>query len=189
MIQLPLAKRFLPYQKKILNAINPLKDVDGLAKDSPFVPATVKAIISIIEEASQKVLLRKPPPVFVVGSKGAVGSALISELKKQHYSVNGFDKRPRADWRDLWGVPSFMSLKADVLVSATGTPGVITAKHVAKGAVVIDVGSPVGDVRFKEVKAKASFVTPVPGGVGPVTIVSLLENTIASAYNTLSQQT
>ncbi len=186
MVQLPLAKRFLPYQKKILNAISPAKDVDGLSSESPFLPATVKAVVSIIEEASRVVLLRKPPPVFIVGSQGAVGSALMKELKKQHYLVTGFDKRPRADWRDLWGVPSFMSLKADVVVSATGTPGIITAKHVAKGAAVIDVGSPLGDVRFKEVKAKASFITPVPGGVGPVTIVSLLENTLAAAYNSQS---
>ncbi len=186
MIQLPLAKRYLPYQKKIMRVIAPQKDVDGLKVDTTFVPATVRAIISIIEEASLKVLLRKPPPVFVVGSKGAVGSALLIELNKRNYVAEGFDKRPRADWRDLWGVPSFMSLRADVVVSATGTPGIIESRHIAKGAAVIDVGSPEGDVRFKEVKQKASFITPVPGGVGPVTIVSLLENLIEAAYNTLS---
>lgn len=186
MIQLPLARRFLPYEAKLLNAIVPEKDVDGLRNETPFVPATIKAIISIIEEATHKVLLRKPPPVFVVGSEGAVGKALIRELTKLGYAVTGYDKKPLADWRDLWGVPSFMSLKADVVVSATGTPGLIEARHIAKGAAVIDVGSPLGDVRFKEVKPKASFITPVPGGVGPVTIVSLLENTVQAAYNSLS---
>ncbi len=186
MIQLPLAKRYQPYQKWIFEAIRPEKDVDGLREESPFMPATVKAIISIIEEAGRQVLLRKPPPVFVVGSNGAVGKNLLKHLTRLGYEAKGFDKRPVADWRDLWGVPSFMSLKADVVVSATGTPGLITAKHIAKGAAVIDVGSPKGDVRFREVKSKASFITPVPGGVGPVTIVSLLENLLEAAYNSQS---
>lgn len=185
MIQLPLGARYLPYKKWLLEAIVPEKDVDGLTSASPFMPATVKAVISIIEEAQRQVLLRKPPPVFVVGSEGAVGSALIRELTKLGYSVQGYDKKPLADWRDKWGVPSFMSLKADVVVSATGMPGLIEARHIARGAAVIDVGSPKPDVRFREVKAKASFLTPVPGGVGPVTIVSLLENTVAAAYNSL----
>lgn len=183
MIQLPLGKRYIPYKTKILESINPLKDVDGLRQNSMYMPATVKAIIEIIKEAQRKVLMINPPHVFVIGSKGVVGSAVIRALELLGYPVKGFDVKITRNWRDLWGVPSFMSLKADIIITATGKPGVLEARHVNRGAVVIDVGSPKPDARMREIRQKAAFLTPVPGGVGPVTIVSLLENVITAAYN------
>lgn len=184
MVQLPLGFRYIPYRTKILEAILPEKDVDGLRKESPFLPATVKAIIEIITEARKKVLLVNPPLVFVVGSKGVVGSGLIKALNKLGgYKTRGFDVKTTQDWRSPWGIPPFISLKADIIVTATGVSGVIQGKHVNPGSVVIDVGSPYPDIRFWEVNEKASFMTPVPGGVGPVTIMSLLENLVEAAYN------
>jgi len=72
---------------------------------------------------------------------------------------------------------------ADILISATGKAGLITKEMVKPGAVVIDVGYPKGDVDFENVKSVASFITPVPGGVGPLTVISLLENTLEMCYN------
>ncbi|MBI3443483.1 bifunctional methylenetetrahydrofolate dehydrogenase/methenyltetrahydrofolate cyclohydrolase, partial [Candidatus Woesebacteria bacterium] len=71
----------------------------------------------------------------------------------------------------------------DILISATGISGLVTDDMVKKGAIVIDVGSPKGDVDFESVSKKASFITPVPGGVGPVTVVSLLENLLIAVEN------
>ena len=72
-------------------------------------------------------------------------------------------------------------LRADVVISATGIAGLITKDIVKKGSIVIDIGSPQGDVDFEGVSEVAKFITPVPGGVGPVTIVSLFENLILAA--------
>lgn len=189
MIQLPLGRRYEPYRDKLLESISPIKDVDGLRAESLYVPATIKGIIEIIKEAQRQVLMINPPHVFVIGSEGAVGRALIKHLTSAGYPVKGYDVKKFADWRDLWGIPSFMSLKADIVISATGVPGVLEARHVNRGAVVIDVGSPKGDARFKEIKQKAAFITPVPGGVGPMTIVSLLENVVLAAYNSQDENT
>jgi methylenetetrahydrofolate dehydrogenase (NADP+)/methenyltetrahydrofolate cyclohydrolase len=97
---------------------------------------------------------------FVLGEKGMVGSAVVSEFKKRKYE---FAKRVE---------------DADILVSATGKPGIVTEDMVKPDAIVIDVGSPSGDCDLDLTKSKASFITPVPGGVGPVTISCLLENLV-----------
>jgi len=97
----------------------------------------------------------------------------MKELRTANYELMGYD----IDTKNLSG----KLLKADIIVSATGVPDLIRGSMIQEGAVVIDVGSPKGDVQFNEVSKKASFITPVPGGVGPVTIVSLLENLIKSA--------
>ena len=73
---------------------------------------------------------------------------------------------------------NFKNKKADILISVTGSEGLIGKDHIKDGAVVIDVGSPRGDVRTEEIMEKALFISPVPGGVGPVTIYSLLENLV-----------
>lgn len=189
MIQMPLGERYVPYTEKILENISPNKDVDGLRKDSIFMPATVRAVLSIIEFAKRAVIIKQNPHILVVGASGMVGSGLLRALKKLGASVEGYDKKKgtqKKKWREVWGVPSFLTMKADILISATGFQGLISAKQVRSGAVLIDVGSPRGDIRFKEVLPKSSFITPVPGGVGPVTVVSLLENVIQAAYNSLN---
>lgn len=170
MIQLPLPAKFNQQKGRILENILPRKDVDGLRTKSPFLPATVKAILQIIEVAKGT-----GKKVVVVGSKGEVGGRLIKELKKREFVVEGYDKKTK----NLGA----KTLGADILVSATGTPGLITGQMVKKGVVAIDVGAPKGDLVLNGVALKASFVTPVPGGVGPVTIASLLENLVEAAYN------
>ena len=101
-----------------------------------------------------------------------VGVPLVKELKLQSYKVTECNTKTP----DL----KAETLKADILVSVTGIQGIISADMVKKDAIVIDVGSPKGDVNFYETERKAAFITPVPGGVGPVTITCLLENLISA---------
>ncbi len=156
MIQLPIA------EKEYINKINPQKDVDGMREDSPFLPATVKAILAIMEEAK----VTKEMTIAVVGAKGEVGRRLFKVLEQSHKVIK-LDK----------GDDFIQLLQADVIICATGIPGIITQNLVKESVILIDVGAPKPEVS-PEAAQKASFVTPVPGGVGPVTIVSLLENVV-----------
>lgn len=164
MVQLPLPKQITNYKLQITNSIKPQKDVDGLRTNSSYVHPTAMAVSQIIAEARKEFSACGPTAtICVVGEQGMVGKSLLKELKNSPLRLIKETK------------------EADVVVSATGTAGVIKAGMIKKGAVVIDVGSPKGDVEFAEVSPKASFITPVPGGVGPVTIACLLENLIVSA--------
>lgn len=169
MVQLPLPVTLKEKTQKILNNIDPKKDVDGLTQKSVFIPATTKAVIRIIGVAKENVDT-KDEKIVVVGSKGTVGKSLMKELKNLKYSVVGLDQ----ETKDL----KTQTLKGDILISATGKPNLIKESFVKGESVIIDVGSPKGDVSFNKVAKIASFITPVPGGVGPVTIVSLFENLI-----------
>ncbi len=175
MIQLPFPKIFTwDERQEIINTISPKKDVDGMRDDSQFVAPVVKAILQSIEEAREVLNLDLDSKLFaVVGANGFVGNKIMKELRTMNYELMGYD----IDTKNLGGE----LVKADIIISATGIPDLILGNMVKEGAVVIDVGSPKGDVEFSEVSKKASFITPVPGGVGPVTIVCLLENLIASA--------
>ncbi len=172
MVQMPLPKEIVNYKLSIINSIAPEKDVDGLRENSPFVPATVKAILQILEVSSIKYQVSKPK-VVVVGAEGMVGKPLVKELRRINYEVKGVDLATSYQLQT--------TKAADVLISATGVAGLIKGDMLKEGAVVIDVGSPKGDIKFDEVSKKASFITPVPGGVGPVTISCLLENLIEAA--------
>ena len=174
MIQMPIPDNLLNQKEKIINAIDPEKDVDGLLADSQFLHPTSRAVIDILKEAQKDVqpLLRKGSfVVAVIGSMGMVGKPLVRELKKEGYKVLEADGKVT----DLSKITSL----ADVVISATGVAGLIKPEMIKEGAVVIDVGSPRGDFE-SSVSDKASFFTPVPGGVGPVTISCLLENLISS---------
>ena len=174
MIQLPLPSPMSKFKNRIIESINPKKDVDGLRPDSEFLHPTSKAVIEIIDKAKKdKNYVRKASPckVVVVGATGMVGTPLVKELKIEGYEVIECDSKTP----DLQG----LSLQADILVSTTGVPDIIKGDMVKNWAIVIDVGSPRGDVDFDSVVKKASFITPVPGGVGPVTIICLLENLIS----------
>lgn len=127
------------------------KDVDGLRPDSPFIPATVKAIQRLMP-ASGKIL--------VVG-RGMVGRAAAGRLKAENISSHDPQLNAKV-------------LAADILITACGCPGLIKAVKI--GATVIDAGWPKGDVDFEAVKNIAGAITPVPGGLGPMTVVCLLEN-------------
>ncbi len=177
-VELPLPKGF-----QILDSIRPSKDVDCLTSENlrllaegrpRFVPPTVKAVGEILKEAGG-VAQKK---VVVVGGNGSVGKGILSYLK----GAEGIDQ----ETEDLASVTK----NADVLISATGVGRLIKKEMVKPGAVVIDVGIEkkrdlgiVGDVDFENVKKVASFITPVPGGVGPVTVVCLMENLIESVYH------
>lgn len=172
MIQLPLPKSLKKYTDEVIDVILPEKDVDGLRENSPFTAATVRAVLSILNEAKKKAKITPDSYTVVVGAKGEVGSRLVEKLTGLGYEVGALD----ADVSKKNLIKETRSAK--VIISATGKPDIITKDHVKKGVVIIDVGSPKGDVDFPEVKELASFITPVPGGVGPVTVVSLLENLV-----------
>ena len=174
MVQMPIPGQLGNHKDEIIKAIDPKKDVDGLRDDSSFLHPTSRAIIDIINEAKRYDNVRPTSKttslrVVVVGATGMVGRPLVKELKKEGYEVIGCDSKTM----DLKN----NTLKGDILVSVTGVPGIIKADMVKRGTIVIDVGSPVGDFD-PEVKNKSAFFTPVPGGVGPVTIACLLENLI-----------
>jgi methylenetetrahydrofolate dehydrogenase (NADP+)/methenyltetrahydrofolate cyclohydrolase len=158
--------------QRLVEEIDPQKDVDGLRTDSQFTMATVKGVLSLIDQFG-----KGKRSVVVVGSLGLVGRNLIKELTKTSaFVVTGVD----VDTTNL----SEETIKGEILVSATGETDLIRADMIKKGAIVIDVGWPKGDVDFAEVKQKAAVITPVPGGVGPLTVVFLLENLVSQVYST-----
>jgi methylenetetrahydrofolate dehydrogenase (NADP+)/methenyltetrahydrofolate cyclohydrolase len=181
MIQLPLPDRLKEYQSRIINTIAPQKDVDGLRKDSPFVHPTARAVEMIINEARRAVKIRKSSKVVVIGYQGQAGGAIFRHLKGQGFEVVGAGRgnRSKPEFSKFLAKKKF---KAKVVISATGDSGFVGSQHVSDGAAVIDVGSPKGDVD-PAVAKKASFITPVPGGVGPVTVYCLLENLVEAGYN------
>ncbi len=181
LVQLPLPPHI--DNEKILLAIHPLKDVDGfhpeniglLAVRAPRLsPATPRGIMQLLEHFVGEI---KGLHAVVVGASNIVGRPMALELLNRRCTVTICHSQTR----DL---KSFTE-QADLLVAAAGVHGLITASHVKEDAIVVDVGihrlpngQVVGDVLFDEVAAKTSWITPVPGGVGPMTIVGLLENTI-----------
>ncbi|MBI2268658.1 MAG: bifunctional 5,10-methylenetetrahydrofolate dehydrogenase/5,10-methenyltetrahydrofolate cyclohydrolase [Candidatus Blackburnbacteria bacterium] len=159
----------------LLEAITKEKDVDGLRDDSPFLPATVKAVLVALNDAGLSLtkLSLVSVKVAVVGATGIVGRALTKVLKDYAAQVIEID----VTTQDVW----FQTKKADIVISATGNPRIINGDMIKKNAIVIDVGAPGGDVDFDSVKSVASFITPVPGGIGPVTVACLLENLVEAA--------
>jgi methylenetetrahydrofolate dehydrogenase (NADP+)/methenyltetrahydrofolate cyclohydrolase len=125
--------------------------------------------MDILFEARKDVQLSFKNTVAVVGATGMVGAPLVKELKKEGYRVLEANSKTINLEK--------LTLKADVVISATGIPNLIKPGMIKDGVIAIDVGSPHGDFDA-EVSKKAVFFTPVPGGVGPVTISCLLENLI-----------
>jgi len=185
LVQLPLPARI--NARKMMEAIAPEKDVDCFnpvsmgrlaAGDERFAAATPKGIIRLLEES--KIPL-EGMEVVIVNHSTVVGKPLALMMLNRNATVSVCHKFTK----DLKG----HTLNADVLVTAAGVPNLIEAGMVKKGVVVIDAGiakvgdKTVGDVDFDAVQKKASWITPVPGGVGPMTIAMLLENTLAAAQN------
>ena len=183
LVQLPLPPQVETH--RVLEAVDPVKDVDGfhpcnlgrLMSGSPlFVPATPLGILSLLGHYRIPVAGRN---AVVVGRSIEVGRPLASLLTCADATVTLCHSRTR----DLAAI----TRQAEILVSAIGRPSTITAPRVRQGAVVVDVGSNFvdgklcGDVDFAGVSVVASAITPVPGGVGPMTIASLLENTFRAA--------
>lgn len=160
MIQLPIN------EVEYIQKINRQKDVDGMREDSPYLPATIKGILEILQQAQ----VTKEMIIGIVGAKGQVGRRLAKVLGQTNRLLE-LDQEDNLK----------QLLDADVVISATGVPKIINANVVKEGAIVIDVGAPTAEVDFENVSKKASFITPVPGGVGPMTIVSLMENVVEAA--------
>jgi methylenetetrahydrofolate dehydrogenase (NADP+) / methenyltetrahydrofolate cyclohydrolase len=172
MVQLPLPDNFSEKDRdEIINSISKEKDVDGLREDSPYLTPTVKSVLFALKQASENIV-RPNTKVLVVGYSGFEGEKIYKVLSEMGYDVEGANSKTK-DFE-------FKTRNADILISATGSSGIIKGNMIKDGAIVIDVGAPRGDVIKREVIGKASFLSPVPGGIGPVTIVSLLENLVYS---------
>ncbi len=184
LVQLPLPKYIAA--DKIIAAIDPNKDVDGfhpanvgrLVTGSPlFVPCTPRGIMELIARTG---ISLSGKDAVVIGRSNIVGKPMALLLLAQNATVTMCHSKTK----DLPAVAS----RADVLIAAIGKPRMITADMVKEGAVVIDVGvnrlengKLAGDVAFDEVAPKTSAITPVPGGVGPMTIAMLMKNTLDAA--------
>jgi len=176
-VQLPLPKHL--NKEKIIENIAKNKDVDGLVSGSPFRPATAEGIMQLLDEYQVKLSGKK---AAVLGQSQLVGSPLSLMLEEAGASVTRIDINTPPPISPLVSV-------ADIIVSAVGKINLITADMVKKGAVVIDVGTNidsktgklVGDVDFEKVKEIASLITPVPGGVGPMTVAMLMKNLVQAA--------
>ena len=184
LVQLPLPKHIST--DRIIAAIDPHKDVDGfhpynvggLVTGTPlFVPCTPRGIMELLDRTGIALAGKE---AVVVGRSNIVGKPMALLLLAQHATVTVCHSRTK----DLPAVTS----RADVLIAAVGKARMITANMVKDKAVVIDVGvnrlengKLAGDVAFDEVAPKASFITPVPGGVGPMTIAMLMKNTLDAA--------
>lgn len=194
LVQLPLPKHI--DERKVINAIDPRKDVDGfhpvnvgkLVIGEPcFIPCTPYGILMLLAETGVEVsgadvvvvgrsnIVGKPVAILLMQKRKPVGNATVTVC---HTGTKNMAEHTR---------------RADILIVAAGVPKFITADMVKEGVVVIDVGvnrigtTPegkaklCGDVDFEAVKEKASYITPVPGGVGPMTITMLMKNTLESA--------
>jgi methylenetetrahydrofolate dehydrogenase (NADP+)/methenyltetrahydrofolate cyclohydrolase len=173
MIQLPIPTKLVGFKNEIIASIDPRKDVDGLREDSVYVHPTSKAVIEILNHAKNLSQMKNLSiqKICVVGSSGMVGKSLVKELKKLDYEVFGCD----SNTKDI----NKSTLQSDVVISCTGVLGLIKKEMIKKDSIIIDVGFPKGDFD-KGVFDLAGFVTPVPGGVGPVTVACLLENLVQS---------
>jgi len=184
LVQLPLPKPLKP--EPVLEAIDPRKDVDGihpfnagkLFQGEPFHRACTPA--GVVELLDRYHIPIEGKEAVIVGRSNLVGKPLALMLLSRNATVTLCHTRTR----DLGGV----TRRAEILVAAAGSPEMIRGDMVREGAAVIDVGTNrpaggglVGDVAFSEVVKKASFISPVPGGVGPMTIAMLLSNTLRGA--------
>ncbi|KQL49179.1 5,10-methylene-tetrahydrofolate cyclohydrolase [Brevibacillus choshinensis] len=184
LVQLPLPKHIS--ESAVIEAIHPDKDVDGfhpisvgnmVLGNETFLPCTPHGIIELIKRTGTEIAGKH---AVVIGRSNIVGKPVSLLLQQENATVTMCHSRTQ-------NLEEF-TRKADILVVATGRAHMVGAEHVKPGAVVIDVGvnrietgKLVGDVKFDEVKDVASFLTPVPGGVGPMTITMLLKNTVVAA--------
>jgi methylenetetrahydrofolate dehydrogenase (NADP+)/methenyltetrahydrofolate cyclohydrolase len=193
LVQLPLPRHI--DEQEVLLRIDPRKDVDGFHPENVgrlvlglpgFVPCTPAGILELLRRYVGPLAGKH---VVVVGRSNIVGKPVANLLLQKHPDTNAVVTVCHTGAREL----APFTRQADVLIVAIGVAGAIGAEHVREGAVVIDVGinrvvDPVsgkerlvGDVRFEEVLPKVAAITPVPGGVGPMTIAMLLWNTYRAA--------
>lgn len=190
LVQLPLPKHIS--ERKVLNSVDPSKDVDGFTSTNlgqlfagtpSFIPCTPQGIITLLKENKIEI---EGKTVVIVGRSNIVGKPLSTLFLSENATVIVCHSKTK-DLREF-------TQKADILVSAVGIPYLIKDRMVKEEAVVIDVGinkvldssNPkgykiVGDVDFENVSQVTSWITPVPGGVGPLTVAMVLKNTLEAA--------
>jgi len=194
LVQLPLPKHL--NEAEVLLAIDPAKDVDGfhpmnvgkmVVGEKAFLPCTPHGVIQLLIRSGVTI---EGANVVIVGRSNIVGKPLANMLIQKNATGNATVTVCHTRTKDL----AHQTKQADIVIAAAGRPNTVTADMVKEGVVVIDVGVNrvedatkkrgyrlVGDVDFEAVKEKASLITPVPGGVGPMTITMLLYNTVESA--------
>ncbi len=199
-VQLPLPPHISV--QKVTDKIKPEKDVDGfhpmnvgrMAKNLPsFVAATPFGILQLLERYN---IQTQGKHCVVIGRSEIVGSPMSILMARNTYPGNSTVTLCHSRTNNIKEI----TLQADIIIVALGKPGFLTADMVKEGAVVIDVGitrvkddtkksgfALKGDVDFQEVEKKCSFITPVPGGVGPMTIASLLYNTLQASQKEVYQ--
>ena len=195
-VQLPLPSSI--NQENILNCINPNKDVDGFHPINygkmtlginSFIPATPHGILELFKRYKINLNGKK---CLVIGRSQIVGRPISILLSQSNQFCNATVTLAHSRTLDL----NKLALDSDVIISAIGRPEFLKENMVKQGAIIIDVGISrvkdaelkkgyriVGDVDFKNVSKKASYITPVPGGVGPMTIAMLLKNTLLACQN------
>ncbi|MEI6970407.1 MAG: bifunctional methylenetetrahydrofolate dehydrogenase/methenyltetrahydrofolate cyclohydrolase FolD [bacterium] len=194
LVQLPLPGHLS--ESEVLMTIDPRKDVDGfhpvnvgkmVIGEKAFLPCTPHGVIQLLARSGVKT---EGAHVVVVGRSNIVGKPVANMLMQKARNANATVTVCHTRTKDI----GYFTRQADIIIAAAGKPNTVTAGMVKEGVVVIDVGvnrveAPgtksgyrlVGDVDFEHVKEKASLITPVPGGVGPMTITMLLHNTVESA--------
>ena len=194
LVQLPLPKHI--DEAAVLLAIDPDKDVDGfhpmnvgkmMIGEETFLPCTPNGIIQLLVRSGVET---SGAHVVVVGRSNIVGKPVANMLLQKKEGANATVTLCHTRTKDV----GHFTRQADIIIAASGWPNTVTADMVKEGVVVIDVGVNrvedatrergyrlVGDVDFEAIKEKASMITPVPGGVGPMTITMLLYNTVVSA--------
>ena len=183
LVQLPIPKHI--NELKVINAISAEKDVDGfhttnigkmmIGDETGFLPCTPAGVIQMFEEYNIDL---EGKDVLVIGQSNIVGKPMTLLLINKRATVQVCNSKTKNLSEKLQ--------KADVVVAAAGSPKLVKGSDVKEGVVVIDIGinrvdgKICGDVDFEEVSQKASYITPVPGGVGPMTIAMLIKNTFKS---------
>jgi methylenetetrahydrofolate dehydrogenase (NADP+)/methenyltetrahydrofolate cyclohydrolase len=202
LVQLPLPKGL--DESEVLLTIDPAKDVDGfhpmnvgkmVVGEKAFLPCTPHGVVQLLVRSGVKL---EGANVVIVGRSNIVGKPLANMLIQKNDMGNATVTVCHTRTKDL---PGFTK-QADIVIAAAGRPNTVTADMIKEGAAVIDVGVNrvedatrergyrlVGDVDFNAVKEKASLITPVPGGVGPMTITMLLYNTVESAKRAAGLET
>ncbi|MGG3574822.1 bifunctional methylenetetrahydrofolate dehydrogenase/methenyltetrahydrofolate cyclohydrolase FolD [Bacillus gobiensis] len=186
LVQLPLPKHIS--EKAVIERISTEKDVDGfhplnigkmLLGEETFLPCTPAGIVELLKKTNTDLSGKE---VVVIGRSNIVGKPVGQLLLNENATVTYCHSRTK----DIGA----HTRKADILIVAVGKAHFLTADQIKEGAIVIDVGvnrldsgKLVGDVDFEAAKEKASYITPVPGGVGPMTITMLAHNTVKSAKN------
>jgi len=195
LVQMPLPRQIVP--DTVIRAIDPAKDVDGfhpinvgkllIGEEDGFAPCTPAGVQELLIESGVNTLGKD---IVLIGRSNIVGKPMAALLLQDHLGANATVTICHRYTRDL----ASHTRRADILIAAAGRPKLVTAEMVKPGVVVIDVGINrvpdatakrgyrlVGDVDFEGVRPIASQITPVPGGVGPMTIAMLLKNTVRAA--------